>query len=190
MFGFQPGSSSALCCSVFDYIARHGLEFERWKSSGGVDTMKNMKVHVLQIPPEGKSYKGEEPNSILELHDPRIVPVSQITYSLEVGVSEDGLWAHGPIGVDLDCECVRCLTRFVLPIRVNDFACHVELEGRELVDLTEFIREDILLDLPAHPHCDWDGETDCKASFAADQSAVETLDDIRDVWKDLDNLKL
>ncbi len=152
--------------------------------------MKNMKVHVLQIPPEGKSYEGEEPNSILELTDPRIVPVSPITYSLEVGVSEDGLWAHGPIGVDLDCECVRCLTRFILPIRVNDFACHVELEGRELVDLTEFIREDILLDLPAHPHCDWDGETDCKASFAADQSAVETLDDIRDVWKDLDNLKL
>ena len=150
-----------------------------------------MKVHVLQISPdEGKHYEGEEPSSILELADPRTVPVSPITYSLEVGVSDDGVWAHGPIGVDIDCECVRCLSRFVLPIRVDDFACQVELEGREMVDLTDNIREDILLALPAHPHCDWDGKNDCKASFITDRDAVEPLDDKRDVWKQLDNLKL
>ncbi len=149
-----------------------------------------MKVHVLQIPPDGKHYEGDEPNSILELIDPRVKPASPITYSLEVGISEDGLWAHGPVGVDLDCECVRCLARFTLPIRVDDFACHVELEGREMVDLTEYIREDILLALPAHPHCDWNGETDCKASFSTSQADIEPLDEKRDVWKQLDNLKL
>ena len=149
-----------------------------------------MKVHILQIPPEGKHYEGELPNSVLELDDPHKLPVSPITYSLEVGISEDGLWAHGPIGVDIDCECVRCLTRFILPIRVDDFACHVELEGKETVDLTDYLREDILLSLPAHPHCDWDGKNDCKATFITDHSEVEPLDEKRDVWKQLDNLKL
>lgn len=150
-----------------------------------------MKVHVLQIPlDEGKHYEGEELNSILELDDPRTVPISPITYSLEVGVSEGGLWAHGPIGVDIDCECVRCLIRFVLPIRVDDFACQIELEGREMVDLTENIREDILLALPAHPHCDSDGKIVCKADFITDRDAVEPIDDKPDVWKQLDNLKL
>ena len=158
--------------------------------SASADTMRLMKVHVLQIPPEGKQYEGEEPNSILELDDPRMVPVTPITYSLEVGISDGGLWAHGPIGVDLDCECVRCLKRFCLPIQVDDFACQIELEAREMVDLTENIREDILLALPAHPHCDWDGKADCKASFITDHDAVEPLDDKRDVWKQLDNLKL
>ncbi|MEK0449164.1 MAG: hypothetical protein RL088_1432 [Verrucomicrobiota bacterium] len=149
-----------------------------------------MKVHVLQIPPDGKHYEGEESNSVLELNDPRVKAVSPITYSLDVGISDGGLWAHGPIGVDLDCECVRCLGRFKLPVRVQDFACQVELQGREMVDLTEYLREDILLALPAHPHCDWDGKTDCKASFSTSPADVEPIDEQRDVWKELDNLKL
>jgi uncharacterized metal-binding protein YceD (DUF177 family) len=149
-----------------------------------------MKVHILQIPPEGKHYEGEDPNSILELDDPRTMPVSPIRYSLNVGLSDGGLWAHGPIGADIDCECVRCLERFILPIRIDDFACQLELDGKEMVDLTENIREDILLALPAHPHCDWDGKNGCKASFSASQDEVEPIDEPRDVWKQLDNLKL
>ena len=149
-----------------------------------------MKVHILQIPPDGSHYEGEDPSEVLELSDPRVVPVTPIRYSLEVGLSEGGLWAHGPVGVDLDCECVRCLERFRLPLNVPDFACQVELDGKEMVDLTENIREDILLALPAHPHCDWDGKIDCKASFSTTQNEVEPLDEPRDVWKQLDNLKL
>jgi uncharacterized metal-binding protein YceD (DUF177 family) len=150
-----------------------------------------MKVHILQIPPEGAHYEGEDPSSILELEDSHVVPVSPVRYSLEVGVSDGGLWARGPIGVDLECECVRCLSRFRMPVTVADFACQVELDGKEMVDLTECLREDILLALPAHPHCDWDGKTVCEASFNTDQNAVEPLDEKRDdVWKSLDNLKL
>ena len=33
-----------------------------------------------------------------------------------------------------------------------------------MVDLTPFMREDILLNLPAHPHCDRDGGRICKAA--------------------------
>jgi uncharacterized metal-binding protein YceD (DUF177 family) len=149
-----------------------------------------MKVHVLQIPEDGLHLEGEEPSEILELDSPRARATGPIEYSLDVGLSEGGLFASGTLAVPIECECVRCLDKFSRSLSVDDFACQVELEGREMVDLTEHVREDILLTLPAHPHCDWDGEKVCKAQFRDAPSEAEPLDDHRDVWKGLDKLKL
>ena len=149
-----------------------------------------MKVHVLQIPEEGKHYEGEEPSEVLELNSDRARTLGPIQYALDVGLSDGGLFAIGTLSVEIECACVRCLEKFRRSLDVDDFACQVELEGREMVDLTEHLREDILLTLPAHPHCDWDGEKVCKAQFRDAPSEAEPLDDHRDVWKDLDQLKL
>src|SRR5437867_28836 len=124
-----------------------------------------MKVHVLQIPAEGMRYEGEEPSSVLELDSDRARAIGPIQYALDVGLSDGGLFATGRLSVKIECQCVRCLEKFRRPLRVDDFACQVELEGREMVDLTEYLREDILLALPAHPHCDWNGEKVCRAEF-------------------------
>ena len=149
-----------------------------------------MKVHVLQIPEDGLHIVGEEPSEILDLHESRTRATGPIGYSLDLGLSDGGLFATGTLAVDVECECVRCLEKFPRTLTVDDFACQVELEGREMVDLTEHVREDILLTLPAHPHCDWDGEKVCKAQFRDAPSEAEPLDDPRDVWKGLDQLKL
>ena len=149
-----------------------------------------MKVHVLQIPEEGRHYEGEEPGEVLELNSDRARALGPIQYSLDVGLSDGGLFATGSLSVEIECHCVRCLEKFQRLLDVDDFACQIELEGREMVDLTEHLREDILLTLPAHPHCDWDGEKVCKAQFRDAPSEAEPLDDHRDVWKGLDQLKL
>ncbi|MCX6980828.1 MAG: hypothetical protein NTV08_08760 [Verrucomicrobia bacterium] len=149
-----------------------------------------MKVHVLQIPEDGLHIEGEEPSEILDLQHARTRATGPIEYSLDVGLSDGGLFATGTLAVDVECECVRCLEKFPRTLSVDDFACQVELEGREMVDLTEHVREDILLALPAHPHCDWDGEKVCKVQFRDAPSEAEPLDDPRDVWKGLDQLKL
>jgi uncharacterized metal-binding protein YceD (DUF177 family) len=149
-----------------------------------------MKVHVLQIPPEGMSLEGEEPSDVLDLGSFGASALSPIRYALDVGLSDGGLFATGRVSVQVECECVRCLERFQRPLEVPDFACQVQLEGREMVDLTEQIREDILLALPAHPHCDWNADKVCKAAFRDAPSETEPLDDRRDVWKGLDKLKL
>ena len=149
-----------------------------------------MKVHVLQIPEEGKHYEGEEPSEVLELNGDRATAIGPIRYALDVGLSEGGLFATGTLTVPIECECVRCLEKFRRSLDVEDFACQVELEGKETVDLTEYLREDILLTLPAHPHCDWNADKVCKAEFRDAPSEAEPLDDHRDVWKGLDQLKL
>ena len=150
-----------------------------------------MKVHIHQIPHEGKRLEGEDPSSILELNDSDTRPVGPIEYVLDVGLSGGGLFATGTLGVDLDCQCVSCLEQFRYPLRVEDFATQVELTGAETVDLTEPIREDILLALPPHPHCDWSGERECKGAFhpANTEDATEQSERPQ-VWEALDQLKL
>ena len=150
-----------------------------------------MKVHIQQIPAEGLHIEGEEPSSILDLHDELAQPTGPISYSLDVGLSDGGLFATGTLAVPLELQCVKCLERFAYPLWIEDFACQVELTGAESVDLTEQVREDTLLALPPHPHCDWSGERVCKAAFRKQsESANEPLSDTREVWGALDQLKL
>ena len=156
-----------------------------------------MKVHIQQIPPEGLHIEGTENSQVLDLRDPLAQPAGDIHYALDVGLSEGGLFATGRVGVALDLQCVACLERFRFPLEVRDFACQVELTGREMVDLTDPVREDILLALPPHPHCDWNGQGACKgAPVPVNPAALAALaplseaEQSRQVWGALDQLKL
>ena len=150
-----------------------------------------MKVHLKQIPDEGKHFEGEDPNTILELEGTEYSPTTPVSYSLDIGLSDGGLFATGKIGVDVECSCVGCLERFSLPLKVNDFAIQVELTGADEIDLTEPIREDILLALPAHPRCDWSGERECPGvNRQAEPSSSQADDSSSDAWSALDQLKI
>ena len=82
---------------------------------------------------------------------------------------------------------MSCLQKFEHEIRVHAFAVHTELHGPETVDLTPVMREDLLLNLPAHPHCDRDGDRVCQAK----QTKSEEQDARRESdWSELDKLKL
>ena len=148
-----------------------------------------MKVHIKQIPAEGKHLEGEEPSQILDLDDPQIRPLGPIQYALDVGLSGGGLFATGRLAVDLELQCVNCLEPFRQHLAVDPFACQVELTGAETVDLTDPIREDILLALPPHPRCDWNGEQTCKGAFHPGTEAEEIAPN-SEVWGALDQLKL
>jgi uncharacterized metal-binding protein YceD (DUF177 family) len=79
------------------------------------------------------------------------------------------------------------LEKFAYEIRVPAFAVHTELHGPETVDLTPFIREDLLLNLPAHPRCDKDGNRVCEAKRL---ETVEQDTTRKPDWSALDKLKL
>ena len=124
-----------------------------------------MKIHQRQIPAEGLHIEGEDPAENLDLPtgDEAMRACSPMRYSLDVGLSADGLWATGELAIDLELRCVRCLETFPYPLLVPDVAVEMERPSTETVDLTPLLREDILLALPAYPHCDWSGERVCPA---------------------------
>src|SRR6266446_2233368 len=113
--------------------------------------------------------------------------VGPMQYKIDIGVSEGSLWANGSLKQPVELTCVACLEKFVHDIKVPAFALHTELHGPETVDLGPFMREDILLNLPAHPRCDREGGRVCKAA-AAIAAAAETKR--KADWSVLDKLKL
>jgi uncharacterized protein len=140
--------------------AEHRTALAKRQAVNGEEVM-TMHVHLKQIPAEGIHLEGKEPADFLDLNESQIHAVGPVEYSLDIGLSSSGLFITGTLGVDVALECVSCLSQFVYPIHLQNFAAQIELTGPELVDLTPWVREDILLALPVHPHCDWDGKTKC-----------------------------
>jgi uncharacterized metal-binding protein YceD (DUF177 family) len=145
-----------------------------------------MKIHLKQIPAEGLHLEGEENCPIQELEGDNVRCVGPLHYDLNIGISGDSLWANGTLRQPVELQCVSCLEKFPYVIEVPAFAVHRDIAGPETVDLTPLVREDLLLNLPAHPHCDRDGKNVCKAAPAEAASEAKRAPD----WSPLDKLKL
>jgi len=146
-----------------------------------------MKVHLKQIPPQGLHLEGEEDCPIRELESEGIRCAGRLRYDIDLGVASGGLWANGSLSQPVELRCVSCLEKFTYEVRVPAFAVHLELGGPETVDLSPFVREDILLNLPAHPHCDRDGSRICTAK-QVENAQQDTKQ--KSNWNALDQLKL
>ena len=144
-----------------------------------------MKVHLKQIPTQGLHLEGDEDCPIQEVESEGIRCAGPLHYDIDLGVTGGGLWANGSLSQPVELRCVSCLEKFAYEIRVPAFAVHTELVGPETVDLTPFMREDILLNLPAHPHCDRDGNLVCKGKQFEKREPQAQSD-----WSVLDKLKL
>ena len=108
-------------------------------------------------------------------------------YNLDLGVSNGALWANGSLTQPVEMSCVSCLEKFVHEIKVPAFAIHMELHGPETVDLSPLIREDLLLNLPAYPHCDREGDRKCKATIPRPAEAESKR---KPDWSALDKLNV
>ncbi|MFL6584622.1 MAG: YceD family protein [Chthoniobacterales bacterium] len=152
-----------------------------------------MKLHLRQIPAGGQHLEGETDCPIADLGAPDVLCAGPLRYSLDVGITDGALWANGSLHQPVTLRCVTCLESFQTAIEVPAFAVHTDLSGPETVDLTPFMREDLVLNLSPYPHCDREGGRICKAAPNPDSSADEAvraqLKREAD-WSALDKLKL
>ena len=118
-----------------------------------------------------------------------------LQHDLTVQMLHDSILVQGKLVLPLDCECGRCLKPFTLDLILEDWALHLPLEGEDKVsvendsvDLTPFVREDILLDFPQHPLC----KPDCAGLKKKSEARSVKTDEksAKAVWAELDKLKL
>jgi uncharacterized protein len=134
----------------------------------------------------------------LDLRDELVRAQKPLQYDLEVQQLDRGLLLQGRLELDLQCQCVRCLKPVEVQVRLPRWTRHLALEGEEkaavindCVDLTPYVREDILLEIPQHPLC----EADCgglPGMTSSDRPKTKGSDQIeRDssAWAALDKLK-
>jgi uncharacterized metal-binding protein YceD (DUF177 family) len=148
-----------------------------------------VKIHLRQLT-HGYAHLDEDIDpAFLELESMGATPVGPVHCSVDAGVSDNGVFATGSLSIPVKMECVACLREFESTLSVPNFAAQVDLDGRESVDLTPAIREDILLILPSHPRCDADGRTKCPAKFQSAPAAPLTEEVDHPTWNALDQLK-
>jgi len=157
-----------------------------------VVNLRHLEAHNVRL-------QGELPAIELEI-DPRdevIQVVEPLHHDLEVQKLEGGLLVHGRLHLRLECECVRCLKRFPYDLDLNEYACHLPLEGEErvavnndCVDLTPSVREDILLEFPQHPLCDPGCSGLPKSSIGKPGSNTGLNEAGSSAWAELNKLKL
>jgi len=155
-----------------------------------------LKVNLRHLEENGLHLKGELPMAELDLgiQDELIQLNKPLRYNLAVELLNDAVLVTGSLTLPLDCECSRCLKKFTTNLKLTGWALHLPLEGddkvsveNDCVDLTPFVREDILLDFPQHPLC----KPDCaglKSKTARKPEVVEKP--AADLWAKLDKLKL
>lgn len=156
-----------------------------------------LKVNLRHLEEHGLRLKDELPVAELDLGvaDEMIRAEAPLSYDLTVELLPDAVLATGWLKLPLDCECVRCLKPFKTTLKLPHWAAHLPLEGEDkvpidndCVDLTPFLREDILISFPQHPLC----KPDC-AGIKPKSQARRTggnEESRRETWAELDKLKL
>ena len=152
---------------------------------------------IIELPKlhfEGEQVTGEEPAELLKLGDAALIQsVGPIQYGLFVQLVGHELVVQGQISTVLAATCGRCAEIFSTNLMISDFLRTFEVtDGQEAVDVTDDIREEVLLNLPHYPLC----STECKGlcpqcggnlNIKPCKCRAKTSD-LR--WSGLDDLKL
>ena len=112
-------------------------------------------IHPGEIPEEGLRLSGSLEKDIFQL-DPgdNVQPGGPTRYELQIFRSGDLVIAQGTVEAPFRLQCVVCLESFPFTCIVPDYVAEFDLEGDGEIDLGDRLREDLLLALPAYPHCD------------------------------------
>jgi uncharacterized protein len=117
-------------------------------------------VDVARLDQGGERYVGELAEGVLDLSDSEILaPSGGIAYDLFIQMLGSELLVRGTLRQRLTCVCVRCAADFETEAAETGFVTSVEIsDGIDFIDLTEEVREAIILALPGYPVC----REDCK----------------------------
>ena len=153
---------------------------------------------ISNLPDEGIDLEGEVPFEELDIQsDYRFTLDRPLHFQLHVSLAKQDVVVTGRLMATVTAICDRCAEPADLHLRVEDvFHTYKNVLGQP-VDLTEDIREDILLSFPQSFHCSEDckgicptcgknlNEGPCGCGQAASRTPREN-----NPWNVLDNLKL
>ena len=160
-----------------------------------------MAVNLRHLEAHNIDLEGSLPIEELEI-DTRdeVIQVRQpLDHDLEVQKLEDGLLVQGRLHLVLECQCVRCLKPFQYHLKLEHWTCHLPLRGEDCVtvtsdcvDLTPYVREDILLEFPRHPLCNPDcrGLPGTSVGLSRNLSGTGKTEVGSPAWAELNKLKL
>jgi uncharacterized protein len=158
-----------------------------------------LKINLRHLKQDDLHLLGKIPVEMLDLpaEDELVHTTLPLTCDLQAQLMDESVLVHGTLVMPLRCECARCLKEFAYEVRLDHWAVDLRLEGEDkvrivddCVDLTPYIREDILLAFPQHPLC----EPDCPGlpvspPGANKKSSGTSQSETSSAWAELNKLK-
>lgn len=114
----------------------------------------SLTVDPRSIPPDGSRIEGEIDPEDLGLSFEGVTGVGALAYDLTVELIGAELLVRGSLAVPVEFSCSRCLKPTTREISSDSYSFNANAEGGEEIDLTDSIREDIIIALPLKPLCD------------------------------------
>jgi len=113
---------------------------------------EKLTIDASRLAADGEDISGEV--DCVDLDEELVRPFGGVRYSLNARVYGTELLVRGRLEQDFDLVCSRCGRDFDDTVEVEDyvFSCPVDEKSPE-VDLTEDVRESIILALPTYPVC-------------------------------------
>lgn len=157
---------------------------------------KSLVIELVNLPEEGKAYEGELDQALYDLPERDAQPTGPLYYDLTVQRFEDELLVRGYLSSPFEFTCVRTNKKFIQTISLEEFAQSFEIEESN-VDLTEALREEVLMAFPSYPRCDeGDEPMECNIDeryLAVDKDPEDGVDEAPqsksdDRWDALDQL--
>ncbi|MGD7652075.1 MAG: YceD family protein [Verrucomicrobiales bacterium] len=155
-------------------------------------------IYLAELPDEGMSVSGELPKEVFDLSEKDAVPMGPLEYNLWVQRFASELLLTGSLSAPFEFECVRTLHPFIQTIRLEHAAVSIEIGNTGEVDVTDALREEILINFPNDPKCEeGDDPQNCEIDpryLSVDKPGDDELPtppraESDDRWSALDDLK-
>lgn len=117
-------------------------------------------IYVEDVHQDGGHFEGElAPEAMGLKEDAFVQAAGPLQYALDVSVVSNEFLVHGALAAEMKMCCSRCSVFFPVAVAEPAYNYDEELsETTESVDLTEDMREAIILAFPSYPVC----SSDCK----------------------------
>jgi len=155
-----------------------------------------------RIIPENESLviEGNVVKDIWQLSESDIVKsAGPLEFKVTASIVDENLLVRGDFAAPFTSECPHCLDTFKFLVNLTAHSLLLPIEGNSTIDLTNSIREDIILALPNFPNCEEGEENNRKCpaigkfNTEGDFEEIETKESKESLlknWEELNKLNL
>ncbi len=153
-----------------------------------------IRIFVSKLTPEGIPVSGEISAEVLGLEsDNNIISVDSVSYDLVAQLVNNGVLVVGKVVAVMTCRCGKCMENYTYK-HINSEICHFyEKPNKNEIDLTDDIREDILIGLPQKFVCSESCKGlcfHCGQNLNIKKCSCNTESEQENIWEKLDQLKI
>jgi uncharacterized protein len=117
----------------------------------------NLTISLEEFPETGRILRGELDPAVFGIDSDSLRSTGPLSYELEAQLFETELVLRGSISAPFELRCDRCLALFPYTVELPGLALSYDVKGKLAIDITDDLREEVILALPSYPKCEISG---------------------------------